>query len=162
MMKTNRNDKRSERKWLRRMAELEDRHPSISVGGLAADLGLLHSSDPPAGLAFGRLINLARRKLGLSIEVLADKADVELSELLLIERGEDIKPSPRTVYRLAGVLKFSVGKLMELAGLAIPREPELGRAALRFAARSEPTTELTKEEREAYEEFAKALAESND
>jgi hypothetical protein len=51
---------------------------------------------------------------------------------------------------------------MELAGLAIPREPELGRAALRFAARSEPTTELTKEEREAYEEFAKALAESND
>jgi hypothetical protein len=33
--------------WLRKMADKEDKHPSISVGGLIADLGLLASEEPP-------------------------------------------------------------------------------------------------------------------
>jgi 16S rRNA A1518/A1519 N6-dimethyltransferase RsmA/KsgA/DIM1 with predicted DNA glycosylase/AP lyase activity len=50
---------------------------------------------------------------------------------------------------------------MEVAGLATPR-PEVRSAALKFAARSEPTSQLTDEERGALEEFVKVLIESSD
>ncbi len=50
---------------------------------------------------------------------------------------------------------------MEVAGLASPR-PEVSSAALKFAARSEPTAKLSRDERDALEEFVKVLVETSD
>jgi len=142
--------------WLRKMADAEDHCESVAVGGLAHELGML--GVPPqreTSYVLGRLVELARRANQMSLEQLAEKADVDLVELVAIERGH--APAPRAVYQLARTLGFSPGRLMELSGLAEPRDSELGKAAVRFAARCEPVRRLTSAEREAFEEFVKVL-----
>ena len=84
--------------------------------------------------------------------------DVEVAEIVDIERHKLAVPQPRTVYQLANVLGLPPKQLVEVAGLATPRR-EVDVAALRFAARSEPTAKLTPAEREAFEEFVKVLVE---
>lgn len=148
------------REWLRRLAEAEERCESVAAGGLAADVGLIEggvSAEIPR--IFGRFIEFARRARGLSVEELAERADVNLAELLAVEEGAKA-PSPRTVFQLAKVLRFSTSKLLQLAGLAAPKDASLNRAALRFAARSESTAKLSRAEREAFEEFASVLADA--
>lgn len=147
--------------WLREMADFEDSCRSISVGGMAADLGMLGAPPAESHGVFGRLIEFARRSKGLSVEQLAEQADVDLAEIVEIERKQNAVPQLRTVYQLANALKLPAGKLVEVAGLATTR-PEISNAALRFAARSEPTTTLSPAEREAFEEFVKVLVQASD
>lgn len=146
--------------WLLRAADIEDSCRSVSVGGLAADLGLLTSAVSNLKPAFGRLIAYARRNQGLTVEKLAERADVDLAAIVEIETDDRAVPEVRTVDQLAQALQLPPDKLMELAGLATPK-PEISRAALKFAARSEPNAQLSETEREAYEEFVKVLAEES-
>jgi transcriptional regulator with XRE-family HTH domain len=149
------------REWLRKMAEIEDTCPSVSVGGMACELDMLgpaHSNMQPI---FGRFVEFARRQLGMSVEQLANAADIELSEIVEIEMHDANIPRVRTVFQLAKALKIPEGRLMEVAGLVTPR-PETSHAALKFAARSEPTSKLTVIQREALEEFVKVLVEVSD
>ena len=134
----------------------------VSVGGLAMELGMLHGAAPRVPRVLGQLVEYARRSRGLTVEGLVREADIDLTEALAIERDPEMTPSSRAVYQVAGVLGLPAGKLMELAGLAEARDENLGRAALRFAAHSEPTSQLSKDEREALEEFVKVLAEATD
>lgn len=135
----------------------------LSVAGLAIRCGLVGVSGKAAEeerpRVLGQLIEYTRRRMGLSLEDLSKRASVALGELLAIERDNAI-PTPRALYQLAQHLDLPFGKLQELAGLAEPRDERLNEAALRFAARSEPTAQLSAAEREAYEEFIKVLAES--
>jgi len=149
------------RDWLRKAAEVEDSCRSLSVGGLASDLGMLSPSPSHVQLIFGRLIEFARRKQGFSVEKLAEHADVDLAAIVEIETNDRAVPEVRTVFQLAQTLKLPAGRLMEVAGLANP-QPEVSRAALRFAARSESSSKLTREERVALDEFVKVLVESTD
>ena len=164
------------RQWASAKAKLEPDIGVTSVGGLAHRLcGLEQVSTPtlpeqtaaglPASMSadprrqsLGKFIELSRRQMRVSVEQLADKADVDLTELLAIEKGEDILPEPRTVYQLAQVLRVRVEPLLELAGLAVTISTGLTESALRFAARSEPMDALTKEEEEALNWFVKELA----
>src|SRR6266849_5580414 len=57
-------------------------------------------------LAFGSLIRLSRRRERLSVEQLAEKARVELVEVLAIEQEHGYIPRPRTVHQLATFLKL--------------------------------------------------------
>jgi hypothetical protein len=70
-------------------------------------------------------------------------------------------PEVRTVYQLAQVLNLPPTRLMEVAGLVTPK-PEVSHAALRFTARSEPTTRLSQDENKALEEFVKVPVETSD
>jgi len=148
--------------WLRHMAEVEDEHGPVTVGGLAHDLGMLRPATRECPRVFGRLIEFARRSRGLSVEELAKAADVDLAELVALECGADVEPTPRTVHKLAHVLGVSTGKLLVVAGLADAEDDTLKEATVRFAARSEPTAELSKPEREALDEFVKVLVERSD
>ena len=87
--------------WLHRMAEAEDRCPSIAVGGLAHDMGMLQAPAAEGPKVFGRLIEYARREKGLSVEALAEAANVELAEVVAIETESNVVPMPRTVFQLA-------------------------------------------------------------
>ena len=149
------------RDWLLKAADIEDSCRSVSAGGLASDLGMISSGVSSIKSAFARLIEYARRNQGLSVEKLAERADVDLAAIVAIETDDRAVPEVRTVYQLAQALRLPSGKLMELAGLATPK-PEVSRAALKFAARSEPTSKLSRDERVAFEEFVKVLAEASD
>lgn len=149
------------REWLLKMAEFEDSSRSVSAGGMAADFGLLPATQVEPQRVFGRLIEFARRKKSLSVEQLAERAQIDLADIVEIEMNEMAAPDVRTVFQLANVLELPSARLMEVAGLATPR-PEVSSAALKFAARSEPTAKLSREEREALEEFVKVLVETSD
>jgi HTH-type transcriptional regulator, competence development regulator len=149
------------REWLKRAGEIEDHCRSLSVGGLASDLGMLRAGTADVQPVFGRLIEYARRKRGLSVEDLAEQAEVDLAAVVEIERNDRVLPEIRTVFQLAQVLDLPARRLMEVAGLASPK-PEISNAALRFAAHSEPTARLSQDESRALEEFVKVLVETSD
>jgi hypothetical protein len=81
--------KQDDAKWLLKMADLED-GSELSVGGLAHELGMFPSSHSPSSVTtpvFSRLVELRRRDLRFTVEELAKRADVEISDVLSIECG---------------------------------------------------------------------------
>jgi transcriptional regulator with XRE-family HTH domain len=132
----------------------------VTAAGLAADLRFLGGPSVEPSIAFGKLVELARRSRGETVEALAKRAGLDLGEVLAVEMGEGV-PSARGVFQLAQAFRFNAGILMELAGLAEATNPVLRDAALRFAASSEPTAKLSPEEKEAFETFVKVVAEKS-
>jgi transcriptional regulator with XRE-family HTH domain len=163
------------REWASAQAKLEPDSGITSVGGLAHRIGgteqvrgrgpeegaevlSTHTmSVDPRRQSLGKFIELSRRRMRLSVEQLAERADVDLVELLALEKAEDILPEPRTVYQLAQVLRMKVEPLLELAGL-VTKSIGLTESAVRFAARSEPMDALTKAEEEALNWFVQELS----
>jgi len=140
----------------------EDNNGPVSVGGLAHTLGLRESSHNVGGVTratFGRLVELRRRERGLTVESLASKADLELADLVAIEDCTTAVPEPRTVFKLAQALELPPRRLMQLSGLTESRDEGFAEAALRFAARSKPVDQLSKEEHDALAELVKIMCE---
>lgn len=111
----------------------------------------------PVRFAFSTLISYRRRALRLTMEILAEKASVELDELLRIEEDTDYVPEPRTVHQLANELKLPIPQLLVLSGNATTANVELTEAAVRFAARSRAVEKLNREQNDALNEFVKVL-----
>lgn len=109
-------------------------------------------------IAFGRFVNLWRRRLGYSVEKMADVADLEASELLRIEDDVHFVPELRTVYKLSQTFDVSHQRLLQLAGLSAANDDGFKREAVRFAARSESIEKLTPEESSALEAFVLFLS----
>jgi transcriptional regulator with XRE-family HTH domain len=155
--------------WLAKRAAIEEGH-DVSAGHVDLE-GLLFDAktkEPSAAnvtpielegprTAFGRLINLWRRKKGFRLDQLAERADVELAELIAIEQDVRYIPEPRTVFQLAKTLSLPNERLLQLSGNVIVRDSNLGHEAVRFAARADSVEKLTKDEQVALEEFVKFL-----
>jgi len=150
------------REWCLRMAQLEG-DTEIGAGALAGDPvfdSQMTQVEPEyAVLAFGRFVRLMRRNRGLTVERLAEDADLDIAELLNIEEDAHYKPELRTVHQLAGFFGVQRAGLLQIAGLTTARDNHLVNEAIRFAARSEPTVALTADERSALEAFVSVLAE---
>ena len=153
------------KEWCVRMAQHEG-DGEIGAGWLAIDP--VFDGDPVpadvveeegASVAFGRLVNLMRRRRGMSLEQLADDADVDMADLVEVERDPHHRPELRTAYQLANYFRVSRAGLMQVAGLATPKDARLFDEGVRFAARSESTAALTPEEGAALEAFVAVLSE---
>lgn len=155
---------RSKSWWLAQVDKEGDR--PVGAGALAFDPAMFGHrvvTSPAAEdtrLAFGKLINLMRRKRNLSVEQMAEEADLDASEILIIEDDVRHIPEPRTVYRLAQFLHVPQMGLMQLAGLTRAKDPGLHREAVRFAARSESVSKLTRDENAALEAFVSVLSQA--
>jgi transcriptional regulator with XRE-family HTH domain len=110
-------------------------------------------------IALGKFVNLMRRRRGFSMEQLAEAAELEASELLVIEDNVHYVPEPRTVFKLAQTFEVSQRRLMQLAGLSAANDIGFREEAVRFAARSESVQKLTPEESSALEAFVTVLSE---
>ena len=158
------------KEWLTKRAEQEEK-AEVSAGVFSIDMlkprhqpaqqvrSINTSTDDDPRPAFGKLINLWRRKRGLRMDQLAEKANIDLAELIEIERNIHYTPEPRTVYQIAKTLGLSNERMLQLSGNVIARDHTLGHEAVRFAARSESVEKLTKDEQRALEEFVKFLSE---
>ncbi|HEY6242587.1 MAG TPA: helix-turn-helix transcriptional regulator [Pyrinomonadaceae bacterium] len=160
------------KEWLTKRAEQEE-NAEVSAGvfnlqmletdqakhehALAAQAAQAETEN--SRLAFGRLINLWRRKKKLRMDELAEKADIDMGELVAIEHDIHYTPEPRTVYQLAKMVGLSVESMLQLSGNSVVRDSMLGHEAVRFAARSESVEKLSKDEQRALEEFVKFLNE---
>ncbi len=109
-------------------------------------------------IAFGKFVNMMRRRQGLSIEQFADASDLDARELLVIEDDLHYVPPPRTVFKLAQIFKVPQPRLMQLAGLTVANDQGLSDEAVRFAARSEAVQRLSREESAALEAFVAVLS----
>ena len=153
------------KEWCIRMAQLEA-DAEIGAGQLANDpvfdgepAPVVASDEEWLNLAFGRFVRLMRRRSGISLEKLADDADVDIGDLIKIEADPRHKPELRTAYQLANYFKVPRSGLMQVAGLTTQKNAKLLDESIRFAARSEPTAALTPEERAALEAFVAVLSE---
>lgn len=147
--------------WCLHMAELEG-DEEIGAGLIAVDPvfdgeSLTQSEEPV--VAFGRFVSLMRRDRGLTVERLADEADVDVAELVSVEEDTRYKPEVRTVYQLANFFGVPRATLLQVAGLTLPKDSRIVEEAVRFAARSEPVEALSPEERAALETFVAVLSE---
>src|ERR1022692_1069244 len=149
-----------DKEWLRKPAQKEDR-VEISAGTFHIDQLQPRTDEQRANivLAFGRLVNLSRRKRGWSIERLAQSARIDVTDAVRIEHDPQYVPAPRTVYQLSHALGLPNDRMLQLSGNMIVRDTNLGEQAVRFAARSESVEKLNKEEHTALEEFVKYLSE---
>jgi len=150
--------------WCMRMAQLEA-EAEIGAGAFAIDPVFDGEAVPVAvapedtTVAFSRFVRLMRRSRGLTVERLAENADVEMAELVSIEDNAQHKPDLRTVYQLANYFGVQRANLLQVAGLTAPKDSHIINEAVRFAARSEPVAALTKEERSALDAFVSVLSE---
>lgn len=112
-------------------------------------------------IAFGKFVNLMRRRRGFTMEKLAEVAELDPSELLIIEDDMHYVPEPRTVFKLAQTFAVSQRRLMQLAGLAAANDAGFRQEAVKFAARSESVQKLTPEEISALEAFVAVLSEQD-
>lgn len=148
------------REWFERRAKLEG-DLDISAGSLAMDPtqkqdNVATPAEDSAGslrMAFGSLVETMRRQKGLSIEKLAEKANLDVEDIIRIERDAHFRPEPRAVYRIAETFELPNKALLQLSGNTIAR-PEMQEHALRFAARAGDTPQkLSREEQRILEEF---------
>jgi transcriptional regulator with XRE-family HTH domain len=127
---------------------------------LAQKLSLVPASEISGSTlqaAFGELVELRRRERGMSVQALAETADVELPELLTLEGGLATTPAPRTVFMLAQALHLPVSSLLALAGLAEARDPNLHEAAMRFLARERPSATLSEQDEAALKQLLRIV-----
>ena len=107
--------------------------------------------------AFGLMIKQLRLRDSLTIESLAEKADVLADELQNIECDPHYQARPRTVSKLAEKFCINLPKLMELSGVANLSDDTLTEEAQKFAAKSNGVSSLNNEEKNILNEFVKIL-----
>jgi HTH-type transcriptional regulator, competence development regulator len=149
-----------DRNWLLKRARQEDQHIA-SVGGLAARLADGSSSDRSKLMraALLRLIQLSRREKQLTIEEFANKADINVAELILIDNNPTYMPAPRTIYKLSHLLNVPSKTLSTLAGMVKERDVQFEEAAIQFAANSEPMEQLSSDQIKILRDYIKFLSE---
>ena len=151
------------KEWLIRRAAIENgidvaagllaRHPSVEE---------LQSGAPSSSetrLALGPLVELMRRKHRMSMEELAEKARVDLAEIVSIERDPSFQPEPRTVYQIAAALGLPSKGLLQISGNTVTKDQAFRDQAVRFAARSGSIERLSREEQRALDEYVAFLSE---
>ena len=152
------------KEWSMRMARKELGH-DVSAGGFGIEdtprpIDTSAAASPvliESRVAFAKFVELMRRKRGMTIEQLADSCGIEVSDVVSIEDEMLHGIGPRTVYQIAQCFDVSDTKLMQLAGLTQIQDSSLAEQSLRFAARSNSMASLTKEEREALDQFVAEL-----
>ncbi len=107
--------------------------------------------------AFQRVIQMLRRSRGLTIDILAEKTDIDRTELIALERSPAYRPSPLTLHRLSQFFEIPPRKLAVLAGAIKEVPEELREHALRFAAQSDSFSKLTREEQRVLDDFVSLL-----
>ena len=134
----------------------------MSVGGLVCALaqGEAESKAHLAGrVALAKLVELRRRQYRLSAEDLSRKADVDLEDIVSIERGEGTVPAePRTMQCLARPSSCPSKGSSSWRDSCRRRTRAFRKATVRFAAQSEPVANLLPQEQAALEEFVGLLA----
>ena len=109
----------------------------------------------------GTLLQMLRRREQLSIDELAQSANVSEVELRQIETDPSFDPNPRTIFQLEQYFKLDERSLVILSG-AVHVENRIREEAVRFAANSENIHGLTKEERKLLNQFVKFLKKHTD
>ncbi len=118
------------------------------------------SGDPEAGpmhYAFRLFVQMLRRRRGLTVDDVARQAGLPRDEVISLERTPGGRPTVEAIHRLSELYDVPESKLMALAGIVKDVPDPIRSQASRFVARSESFVKLTREERQAVDEFLGVL-----
>jgi len=157
------------KEWILNRASREE---GLEIGaGSPRQLAQSEVSRPPAPedivrieqrLSFGHFVALMRRKSGWTVQQLAQRADVDAGELLVIEKDPYHEAELSTVHGLARTFNVPPRHLMKMAGLADNRSSRLAEAAVSFAASADPVAPLSESEEVALQTYLKVVLEESD
>lgn len=106
---------------------------------------------------FSTLLRMLRLDLNLTFEKLSKKTDIELEELVRLEKQAGYKASPRTLITLAHFYKIPNGKFLEMSGAVKAPRSKAAQEVTSFAAKSESFDKLTKEEKKLLQKIIKII-----
>lgn len=104
------------------------------------------------------LIQLLRRREGMSEEDLAKRARVDVEEIRRIEVDRSYTPSPRTIYQLEQVFRLPSRTLVLLSGAKKRTRPDFTNEVMRFAANAKTMGKLNSAEMKLLNEFVNFLS----
>lgn len=107
--------------------------------------------------AFGVLVRQLRRQKQWTVDELAKRARVDAEDLRQIERDPHFRPRPRVVHQLAEVFGMPERSLMKLSGATITQDNGFQEEAMRFAAKSDDMSKLSRDEQRALNDYVKYL-----
>lgn len=107
---------------------------------------------------FSTLVKLLRRQADMSMEELAERAAVDLREIVRIEMDGEYVPEPRTVFQLEQIFDLPQRTLVLLSGSVVTHSEEFREEVERFAAKSKGLDTLTRKQRKALHQFVRFLA----
>jgi transcriptional regulator with XRE-family HTH domain len=136
-------------------AELE--RQGFEQAGTVATLG--ERTGVQLRIALGVLVRQLRMNAGLSVPALAEKAKISEDELRLVEHDPHFTARPRLIYQLSEYFSVSLAMLSQMAGATHEVDRVLYNESVRYAARSDDVSKLTKEEQAALNAFVSLLNE---
>lgn len=145
------------------LAETNEDLDSLADSGRAVAKQALACFGDPGNVqdlhrGLGALVQMLRRREQVTVEELADLADVASDEIRRIELDSTYDPRPRTIIQLAGFFKIDPQSFVVLSG-AKQVNQEVRDEVLRFAAKSTGMSKLSRDELKLLNEFVKLLAE---
>jgi transcriptional regulator with XRE-family HTH domain len=107
--------------------------------------------------AFRRFVRMARKAHGWTPGELAERAQIDPMEVILMEENVGYRPTPLVLHKLSKAFGVPEQRLAVLAG-AIRQAPEsFQQQASRFAAQSESIASLTDDEKKLFDTFMSFL-----
>ena len=110
-------------------------------------------------IALGVLVRQLRMKEGLTLALLAERAQVLEDQLRQVEHDPHYTASPRLIYQLSTYFNVSLVMLSQLSGATHTVERSIYNAAVKYAACSDDVSTLTAEEKETLDVFVAMLNE---
>ena len=110
-------------------------------------------------IALGVLVRQLRMKEGLTLALLAERAEILEDQLRQVEHDPHYTASPRLIFQLSKYFNVSLVMLSQLSGATHTVERSVYNAALKYAACSDDVSTLTVEERETLDVFVAMLNE---
>ena len=113
----------------------------------------------PLRISLGLLLRQLRQRDGLTVEELAERANVSEEELKQVEQNPQYTAPPRLIYNLSSYFEVRLEDLSQLAGATSTVNRKLYNAAIQYAAKSNEFAILTHEQSEILDVFVATLNE---
>ncbi len=110
-------------------------------------------------IGLGVLVRQLRHRDGLSISVLAERAQVSEDELKQVEHDPHYTARPRLIFQLSAYFGVPLAKLSQMAGATQMVDRGFYNDVVKYAAHSDDVSALTDEERSALDAFVGLLKE---
>ena len=108
-------------------------------------------------IALGTLVHQLRQRDQLTLQELAERADVSEEELRQVETNPTYTARPRMIYQLSQYFGVSLNNLYQMSGSTYAVERQLYNEAVKYAAHSDDVAPLTGSQQEALNGFVAIL-----
>lgn len=108
-------------------------------------------------LAFSALIRLLRKERGLSVQQLAEYANISVAEVISIEQDRAYRPKHQTISQLSEFFGIAPGAMMKLSNISQVQDETFVSETICFAANAADILNLGEQERQILHKYIRFL-----